>query len=59
MNLLEISENLIEQSNHGNIKVSDKVYHTYYLCLCATAVYYVYNKRMAGEIVNDTFVAFR
>ena len=35
MNLPEISENLIEQLNHGNTKAFDKIYHTYYLYLCA------------------------
>ena len=40
MNLPEISENLIEQLNHGNTKAFDKIYHTYYLYLCAIAVYY-------------------
>ena len=58
MNLPEISENLIEQLNHGNTKAFDKIYHTYYLYLCAIAVYYVHDKRVAGEIVNDVFVAF-
>lgn len=38
MNLPEISENLIEQLNHGNTKAFDKIYHTYYLYLCAIAV---------------------
>ena len=55
MNLPEISENLIEQLNHGNTKAFDKIYHTYYLYLCAIAVYYVHDKRVAGEIVNDVF----
>lgn len=58
MNLPEISENLIEQLNHGNTKAFDKIYHIYYLYLCAIAVYYVHDKRVAGEIVNDVFVAF-
>ena len=57
MNLPEISENLIEQLNHGNTKAFDKIYHTYYLYLCAIAVYYVHDRRVAGEIVNDVFVA--
>ena len=29
-----------------------------YLYLCAIAVYYVHDKRVAGEIVNDVFVSF-
>lgn len=45
MNLPEISENLIEQLNHGNTKAFDKIYHTYYLYLCAIAVYYVHDRR--------------
>ena len=58
MNLPEISENLIEQLNHGNTKAFDKIYHTYYLYLCAIAVYYVHDKRVAGEIVNDDGIHF-
>ena len=53
MNLPEVSEKLIEQLNHGSTKAFDKIYHTYYLYLCAIAVYYVHDKRVAGEIVND------
>ena len=52
MNLPEISENLIEQLNHGNTKAFDKIYHTYYLYLCAIAVYYVHDRRVAGEIMG-------
>ena len=58
MNLPEVSEKLIEQLNHGSTKAFDKIYHTYYLYLCAIAVYYVHDKRVAGEIVNDVFVFF-
>ena len=47
-----------EQLNHGSTKAFDKIYHTYYLYLCAIAVYYVHDKRVAGEIVNDVFVSF-
>ena len=56
MNLPEISENLIEQLNHGNTKAFDKIYHTYYLYLCAIAVYYVHDKRVAGEIAGLRFI---
>lgn len=58
MNLSEVSQELIEQLNKGDTKAFDKIYHTYYLYLCAIAVYYVHDKRVAGEIVNDVFVAF-
>ena len=58
MNLPEVSEKLIEQLNLGSTKAFDKIYHTYYLYLCAIAIYYVRDKRVAGEIVNDVFVAF-
>ena len=44
MNLPEVSEKLIEQLNHGSTKAFDKIYHTYYLYLCAIAVYYVHDK---------------
>lgn len=54
----EVSEKLIKQLNQGDIKAFDKIYHIYYLYLCAIAVYYVHDKRVAGEIVNDVFVAF-
>ena len=59
MNLPEISENLIEQLNHGNTKAFDKIYHTYYLYLCAIAVYYVHDKRVAGEIQNASISYLR
>ena len=58
MNLSEVSQQLIEQLNKGDTKAFDKIYHTYYLYLCAIAVYYVHDKRVAGEIVNDVFVSF-
>lgn len=58
MNLSEVSQKLIEQLNKGDTKAFDKIYHTYYLYLCAIAVYYVHDKRVAGEIVNDVFVSF-
>ena len=50
MNLPEVSEKLIEQLNHGSTKAFDKIYHTYYLYLCAIAVYYVHDKRVAGGL---------
>ena len=51
MNLPEISENLIEQLNHGNTKAFDKIYHTYYLYLCAIAVYYVHDRVSVSAIL--------
>ena len=39
MNLPEISENLIEQLNHGNTKAFDKIYHTYYLYFLTSSLF--------------------
>ena len=58
MNQPEVSEKLVEELINGSIKAFDKIYHTYYLYLCAIAVYYVHDRRVAGEIVNDVFVSF-
>lgn len=54
----EVSEKLIKELNNDDIKAFDKIYHMYYLYLCAIAVYYVRDRRVAGEIVNDVFVSF-
>lgn len=58
MNQPEVSEKLIDLLNLGDTKAFDKIYHTYYLYLCAIAVYYVHDRRVASEIVNDVFVSF-
>ncbi|MEG1564734.1 MAG: RNA polymerase sigma-70 factor [Bacteroides sp.] len=58
MDLNEISEKTITALRHGDVKSFDKIYHTYYLYLCAIAVYYVRNRQVAAEIVNDVFVSF-
>lgn len=58
MRLPEISSQTIEQLKLDSAKAFDKIYHMYYLYLCAIAVYYVHDRRIAGEIVNDVFVAF-
>ena len=42
MNLPEISENLIEQLNHGNTKAFDKIYHTYYCLFFLAVVHFLF-----------------
>lgn len=58
MNLNEISEKTIANLRSGDGKAFDKIYHTYYLYLCAIAVYYVRDRQVAGEVVNDVFLSF-
>ena len=58
MNLSEISEGIINDLRCGDTKAFDQIYRAYYLYLCAIAVYYVRDRQIAGEIVNDVFVSF-
>lgn len=58
MNLTGVSEKTIRDLRHGDVKAFDLIYRTYYLYLCAIAVYYVRDRQVVGEIVNDVFVSF-
>ena len=38
------------------MKAFDAIYHAYYLYLCAVVTYYVHDRNVAAELVNDVFV---
>lgn len=52
----EISEETVVRLNRGDVKAFDAIYHAYYLYLCAVVTYYVHDRRVAAELVNDVFV---
>lgn len=52
----EISKEIVSRLNKGDIKAFDAIYHTYYLYLCAVVTYYVHDRHVAAELVNDVFV---
>ena len=58
MKIQDIPSHVVDQVNEGSIKAFEKIYHIYYVYLCTIAVYYVHDRRVAGEIVNDVFVSF-
>lgn len=53
-----ITIELIQRLNKGDVNAFDTIYHTYYLYLCSIAVYYVHNRDVAAQIVNDVFLTF-
>ena len=52
----EISEEIVVRLNRGDMKAFDAIYHAYYLYLCAVVTYYVHDRNVAAELVNDVFV---
>jgi len=56
MIISQINENIIKSINNGDEKAFSLLYNYYYSYLRAVAVYYVFNKDIAGEIVNDVFI---
>ena len=55
-NIQQVTPLVVSQLNQGNVKAFDLIYHAYYVYLCAIAVYYVHDKNVAAELVNDVFV---
>lgn len=53
-----ITTELIQRLNKGDVSAFDTIYHTYYLYLCSIAVYYVHDRDVAAQIVNDVFLSF-
>ena len=52
----EISEEIVVRLNRGDMKAFDAIYHAYYLYLCAVVTYYVHDRNVAAELVNDVCV---
>lgn len=53
-----ITNELIRRLNESDVNAFDAIYHTYYLYLCSIAVYYVHDRDVAAQIVDDVFLSF-
>lgn len=56
MSINKVDKYLIEQISGSNEKAFSILYDCYYTYLNAIALYYIFNKNIANEIVNDVFV---
>lgn len=57
MTIEQINEDLILQINKGSEKAFSELYNAYYTYLNAIAVYYLYDKNVCSEVVNDIFLS--
>ena len=56
MDINQVNEHTIKRVNTGDEKAFSLLYKAYYTYLNAIAVYYMFNKDIAREIVNDVFI---
>lgn len=56
MYMHNITETTIQQLNKGDIKAFEAIYDAYYVYLCTLATSYIFDRQLAGEIVNDVFI---
>lgn len=56
MNTNHISEELIKQVRRGSEKAFSELYHSYYSYLNVVALYYLLDKDVCSEIVDDVFM---
>lgn len=53
----QITEETILLLREGNFVAFDSIYHAYFYHLMSIALYYVHNRSVAMDIVNDVFVS--
>ncbi len=56
MNINHINEEIIKQIRNGSEKAFAKLYSHYYSYLNAIALYYLLDKQLCSEIVDDVFI---
>lgn len=56
MNIDRIDENLIIQINNGSEQAFSELYKAYYVYLNTVAVYYLYDRNVSAEVVDDVFL---
>ena len=56
MNVNQINEEIIEQIRGGSEKAFSKLYNAYYSYLNAVALFYLFDKEVSAEVVDDAFV---
>lgn len=52
----QIDKHIIERISAGDERAFSSLYDAYYTYLCTIAVYYVFDRSEANEVVNDLFV---
>jgi RNA polymerase sigma-70 factor (family 1) len=56
MQIEQIDEHIIRKINEGDEKAFAKLYEAYYVYLNSIAIYYVIDRNIGGEIVDDVFI---
>lgn len=56
MNINQIDENIIMQINDGSEQAFSELYKAYYTYLNAIAIYYLFDKNVSLEVVDDVFL---
>ena len=56
MNIDQIDEDLITQINDGSEQAFSELYKVYYVYLNTIAIYYLYDKNISAEVVDDVFL---
>lgn len=56
MNIDQIDENLIAQINSGSERAFSELYKAYYVYLNTVAIYYLFDRNVSAEIVDDVFL---
>lgn len=56
MNIDQIDENIIVQINDGSEQAFSELYKAYYTYLNAIAIYYLFDKNVSLEVVDDVFL---
>jgi DNA-directed RNA polymerase specialized sigma24 family protein len=56
MQIEQIDEHIIRKINEGDEKAFTKLYEVYYVYLNSIAIYYVIDRNIGGEVVDDVFI---
>ena len=56
MNIDQIGEDLITQINDGSELAFSELYKAYYVYLNTIAIYYLFDKNVSAEVVDDVFL---
>ncbi|MBP3518304.1 MAG: RNA polymerase sigma-70 factor [Parabacteroides sp.] len=56
MNIDQVGEDLIAQINSGSEHAFSELYKAYYVYLNTIAIYYLFDRNVSAEVVNDVFL---
>lgn len=56
MSIKEINQEVVLKLSQGDEKAFSMLYDRYYTYLNSVAMYYIFDKDIAGEVVNDVFI---